>query len=153
MQICLANLTSDLDGVKKIFNDFALSSDIISRYQFLEEETDMLHKIYALPKGAVLLAKDQENIIGCVAFKAVGEKICELNRLYIKPEYRGRKLGRLLLSQLMDFARLTGYKTLKAQTQTGLQAALNLYKSLGFVIISPSHVNQFKEVVYMEKKL
>ncbi len=153
MQICIANLTSDLDGVKNIFHDFDRSPDFPTRYQFLDEENDVLPTIYSLPKGAILLAKDQQTIAGFAALKSLGVKICELNRLYIKPEYRGKKLGRLLLLELLSFARIAGYKTIKAQAQPSMQVALKLYKSLGFEIISPTVVNSFKELVYLEKKL
>jgi len=153
MQICIANLTSDLDGVKNIFNDFDRSPDFPARYQFLGEENDVLPKIYSLPKGAILLAKDQHTIAGFAALKSLGVKICELSRLYIKPEYRGKKLGRLLLVELLSFARLAGYKIVKTQAQPSMKAALNLYKSIGFEIISPKVVNSFRELVYLEKKL
>ena len=93
---------------------------------------------YAEPEGQILFAKDGDAIAGIVAMRplddANGEKCgaAEMKRLYVRENWRGRGLGRELVERIIAHARSQGYTTLRLDTVPGLEAAIALYKDLGF---------------------
>ena len=66
-----------------------------------------------------------------------GEGVCELKRLYVRPAYRGEGIGRALTVQAIDEARSMGYRLMRLDTGTFLEASRRLYASLGFVERGP----------------
>lgn len=98
---------------------------------------DSLPGIYASPKGCLLLATDSGNAAGMVAFKQLSSNICELTRMYIRPEFRGKQLGHNLIKLLITKARESGYDIIRLETTTFMQSAIALYSSFGFKTRSP----------------
>lgn len=75
----------------------------------------------------MLVACISEELVGCVAYRKmfkVGEGICEMKRLYIKPEYRGNGTGRKLVERLLIEAAAAGYHTVKLDTLTNMKVKL-----------------------------
>src|SRR5829696_4804944 len=60
---------------------------------------------YAPPEGRLLVAQYEDEAAGCIAFYNFGEGICEVKRLWTRPQFRGRKVGRLLVEGLIAEAR------------------------------------------------
>lgn len=98
---------------------------------------DSLPGIYAPPAGCLLLATDSGKAAGMVAFKPFSSNICEMTRMYVRPEYRGRRLARDLIKTLITKARESGYDIMRLETATFMQSAIVLYSSFGFKIRSP----------------
>src|SRR5689334_17403450 len=85
-------------------------SDAAPTFQGLEKELTSLPGIYRPPGGCLLLAVQDGQPAGCIAFKPLDSTTCELKRLYVRPAFRGLHLGRQLVSRLIDEARRSGYK-------------------------------------------
>ena len=108
---------------------------------------------YAEPHGSILLAKYQDKIIGCVAVRQLKDDICEMKRLYVKPEFQGLSAGRLLAEAIVSKAKELGYKKMQLDTLQRLDRAIGLYEKLGFKEIKPYYENPLDDVVYWELDL
>jgi ribosomal protein S18 acetylase RimI-like enzyme len=98
---------------------------------------DSLPGLYAPPKGCLLLASDSGYAAGMVAFKPSSSTICELTRMYVRTEYRGKRLAHQLIEALLPRARAAGYDIMRLETATFMQSAIALYSSFGFKIRPP----------------
>jgi len=79
--------------------------------------------------------------------------ICEMKRLYIKPNFRKYGIGKLLVKEICTKAEIFGYKVMRLDTLERLSRAINLYEKLGFAKIDAYYHNPLPHVVYMEKQL
>lgn len=87
---------------------------------------------YLPPKGALILAHDDDKLIGCGFLKGLSPTSGELKRLCVSPDYRGHGLGKSLITARIDAARALGITDLYADTVRGNRPMLSLYESLGF---------------------
>ena len=154
-----------LDSARDLFREYAKSIEHLAAASFaqqdLEGELRSLPGKYAPPKGCILLAMDEDRPVGCIALRPLapmphdrpGERICEMKRLYAKPETRGRGVGRLLCEELIHFAKQGGYTLMKLDTEPGLESACRLYRSLGFTEIPRYNDDPKIETMYMGLRL
>lgn len=91
-------------------------------------------------------------LAGIIALKDLGDGICEAKRLFVRPEYRGQDLGRLLLVHIIDVAAQSGYHTLRLDTLARFVEANALYGLLGFEWLHPYNFNPQADVLYFELK-
>lgn len=139
--------------VKQIFIEYRKDLGLDLDFQDFQEELKGLPGEYSPPEGAILLAKDNDKTVGCVALRKIDDKICEMKRLYVTPEYRGQGLGRKLALSIIEKAREKGYKKMKLDTLTTLNEANDLYRSLGFEECEPYRYNPLEDALYMELEL
>lgn len=104
---------------------------------YYDTRDDSLPGLYAPPKGCLLLALDSDNAAGMAAFKQLSSNICEMTRVYVRPEFRGKQIARNLIQMLITNARESGYDIIRLETTTFMQLAINLYSSFGFKTRSP----------------
>ena len=97
---------------------------------------------------SVWIAYCDEKPIGCVAYRVKDKGIGEVKRMYIKNEYRGRGISKLLLFTIEEYARLNGDHTLFLDTRSTLEPAVTIYRNLGFVKILCNGL-----YIQMEKKI
>src|SRR5215207_6729129 len=102
-----------------------------------KEELAGLPGQYAPPDGRLLLATYGAESAGCVAFYKIGDGVCEVKRLWIRPQFRGKKIGRALVETLIEEARTVGYTSMLLSTVDVLKEAQSLYGSLGFERTAP----------------
>ena len=109
---------------------------------------------YSEPFGCILLAWDNECLVGSVAVRPMLKPdICEMKRLYLRERWRGRGIGRQLAEGCLSFACDAGYAKMARDTELGLQTGISMYAKIGFVEISQYYENPMKDMIYMEKEL
>ena len=141
-----------LDAVA-LFQEYANSLHISLDFQNFQEELSIINSMYGSPTGCLLLVYDKELPIACAAYRKIGEGICELKRMYIKPSHRRKQIAQNLLNELTNKARINGYQFMRLDTLDTMLPALALYRKNGFYEIEAYCHNPNEGVVYMEKKL
>lgn len=138
-----------------IFKEYAESLDFTLSFQSFDEELTALPIMYGQPAGALLLVEDEGNYAGAVGLRQIeNEFTCEVKRMYIKPEYQGKGIGKALMAHVLEIAKLMNYKTIKLDTLgPKMPAAVGLYKSFGFKETPPYNYNPYEGVLYFEREL
>ena len=122
-------------------------------FQGFSRELATLPGEYAPPEGCILLADDSGQIAGCVALRPLEDKICEMKRLFVRSDYRGRGMGRMLACSVIDRAREKGYEKMRLDTIATMKEARTLYYSLEFRNIKAYRYNPLDDPSYMELDL
>jgi GNAT superfamily N-acetyltransferase len=143
-----ASLT-DLDEIRVMLREYAAWLDVDLCFQNFEEELAGLPGDYAPPRGRLLFAEGA----GCVALRPIEQEICEMKRLYVRPEYRGSGLGRRLALAIIEEARGIGYRSMRLDTMPKMDGAQRLYASLGFRDIAPYRYNPEPGARFLELTL
>ncbi len=145
------------DSVRAIFREYAEGLGVDLCFQGFEAELAGLPGDYAEPGGALLLALVDGQVAGCGALRALHDadhaNACEMKRLYVRRAFRGFGLGRLLAQALIDRARGAGYSNLLLDTLDDMEAARELYASLGFVETAPYYYNPIPGAHYLRADL
>lgn len=143
----------DLDEVKGLFREYEKFLGLSLCFQNFEEELAKLPAKYAEPEGAIYLAKVDGASAGCVALWKLGEGVCEMKRLYVRPAYQGIGLGKKLANTIIDEAKRKKYRKMKLDTLRRLESANRLYHTLQFTETKPYNYNPEGDVAYFEKDL
>jgi len=142
-----------LTAVRSLFEAYAASLDFDLDFQNFEDELKKLPGEYGPPKGCILMAIVGKDSAGCVALRQISNDICEMKRLYIKPLYRKKGIGRRLAESVIQNACGIGYKRMRLDTVPAMKAARTLYASLGFKKIAPYRFNPIDGAAFMELDL
>ena len=153
LKIFAAKTHEDIEIAKTLFAEYEEFLPFDLSFQNFEEELANLPGEYAPPEGCLLLAKYQNKAAGCVALRKLSDGVCEGKRLYVRPEFRGLKIGRKLVEAMIATARKMGYSSIRGDTIPSMQAAGALYASLGFKEISPYRYNPIEGAVFIELSL
>lgn len=153
LRIFQAETEGALKQIRELFTEYADSLGFDLCFQNFKEELANLPGDYAPPKGCLLLAKYKDQPVGCVALKKLSDGICEGKRLYVRPQFRGLKIGRKLAEAIIAEARRIGYTRIRGDTIPSMQVAQALYASLGFKEISPYRYNPISGAVFIELSL
>jgi putative acetyltransferase len=131
-----------------VFNDPRPLEESITYHESRDELKDMndIQKNYFENGGIFLVMTENDQVICTGAIRQWADDICELKRLWLLTEYHGQGLGYRMLQELLSFARESGYKRIRLETDPVAQSqALNFYKRLGFYEI-PSYSQHGDEV-------
>jgi ribosomal protein S18 acetylase RimI-like enzyme len=143
----------DLILAKDLFIEYASSLGFNLCFQSFDEELKSLPGKYSPPEGNLLLAFYDEKPAGCIAMRKLEPGICGMKRLFVKPEFRGLKIGKFLAENIINDAYNKGYLKMRLDTLSTMLAARNLYTHLGFKEIAPYCYNPIEGAVYMELEL
>ena len=157
IQIVTPSSPALLETTREIFSEYAQALGIDLCFQNFDAELRGLPGEYAPPAGALLLATVDGQLAGCGAFRALQDvdytNACEMKRLYVRPAFRRFGLGRQLAVALMERATEAGYSTMLLDTLDDMEAARDLYESLGFADIPPYYFNPIAGAHYLKADL
>ena len=143
-----------IDHVRTLFREYAASLGFSLCFQSFDAELAALPGEYAPPDGRLLLGLCDRAPAGCVALRKLQDGICEMKRLYVRPPFRGRGLGRDLVLTLIEEARLSLYAKMRLDTiAASMTEAVSLYRSLGFREIPPYFRHPIPGAIYLELDL
>ncbi|MBI4245285.1 MAG: GNAT family N-acetyltransferase [Planctomycetes bacterium] len=140
---------ADLDHIKYLFTEYAKSLGIDLSFQNFDKELSALPGEYISPDGRLLICKQDKTAIGCVALRKISKEVCEMKRLYVKPNFRKLGIGKSLVNKVINEARKIGYKQIWLDTLPNMKEAISLYNSLGFFTIKPYRNNPVKGAKFM----
>jgi ribosomal protein S18 acetylase RimI-like enzyme len=145
-----AESSQEVEEARRLFREYEASVGVDLCFQNFRQELEGLPGDYAPPAGRLLLARDGAEAAGCVALRKIDDSVCEMKRLYVRPQYRGTGLGRELAEAVINESRLIGYGRMRLDTLPSMRAAQSLYRSLGFVETTPYRFNPVEGTLYME---
>lgn len=132
-----AAFPDDRTTIEELFREYAASLGINLAFQQFSEELAGLPGRYAPPGGRLLLAYVGATPAGCVALRPLNDGGCEMKRLYVRPAFRGKSIGRRLVQQVLDNACDAGYTRTYLDTLPSMREAIALYESFGFRDTAP----------------
>jgi putative acetyltransferase len=140
---------------RELFLEYAQSLGFSLCFQNFDKELAGLPGDYAPPEGRLLLAEYENQLAACVALHKLEPGICEMKRLYLRPQFRGKGLGRALAERIIAEARMIGYSRMRLDTvEPVMKDAVALYRNkLGFKEIAPYRANPIAGAMYMELEL
>ena len=154
IEILQAETAEQIEETRKLFREYEKWLGLDLCFQGFEEELKTLPAKYAIPDGRLFLALVNGKTAGCIALRKLEQSVCEMKRLFVRSEFRGLGLGKILIEKLIDEARFIGYEKMRLDTLPDQMAkAVKLYKSHGFVEISPYYENPYKETLFLELNL
>jgi putative acetyltransferase len=153
LQIITAHTAEQYAAAKELFVAYQqfLGEDLC--FQSFDAELQQLEQMYGPPSGALLLAVEDDVYGGCIALRSKGHEVCEMKRLYVTDDFKGRGLGRQLAEAIIEKARVLGYKKMVLDTLDRLKPALHLYQTLQFTSTDAYYSNPLTGVVYLQKVL
>jgi GNAT superfamily N-acetyltransferase len=138
----------------ELFLEYAKSLGFSLCFQNFDHELATLPGEYAPPEGRLLLAEYEDQLAGCVALHKLEGGVCEMKRLYLRPQFRGKGLGRALAEEIIAEARQVGYGTMRLDTvEPVMKDAVAMYRRLGFREVAPYRANPMAGAMYMELSL
>ena len=154
MELIQAESAEDINRTRELFKEYAAGLGIDLCFQNFDKELALLPGDYVLPSGRLFLAISDDAAVGCVALRMIADGICEMKRLYVRPEFRGTGLGRTLAETIIKTAREIGYHRVRLDTLPGkMDRAIAMYRSLGFKEIEPYYDNPVQGATFMELSL
>jgi ribosomal protein S18 acetylase RimI-like enzyme len=166
-----AHTPDDVPAVRVLFEEYAALLGVDLCFQGFAAEVAGLPGDYAPPGGCLLLAieiggdetraaaggrvgtLDPGRPVGCIALRPLEPGICEMKRLFARPEARGAGIGRRLAEAIITEARARGYAKMRLDTLPSMQRARALYAALGFRAIPPYRHNPIPGADYLELDL
>ena len=149
-----AESPAQIAQARELFLEYAQSLGFSLCFQNFDQELAGLPGDYAPPEGRLLLAEYEGLLAGCVALHKLEPGICEMKRLYLRPQFRGKSLGRLLAERIIAEARQIGYRRMRLDTvEPVMKDAVAMYRKLGFKEIGSYRPNPMAGALYMELRL
>ena len=121
--------------------------------QNYEEELSHLEEKYGPPSGRLYLARCGKEAAGCIGLKKIDDQNCEMKPFYVRPHFRGRKLGVQLMQKIIMDAREIGYSHMLLDTLPFLEDAIRMYKKSGFYTIDRYNDSPVSTSIYMRLDL
>lgn len=153
IRICKAESIINIEIARKLFLEYGSLRCYDIALGDYEKEINELPGEYSSPHGCLLIAFFNDDPVGCVALRKIDNKTCEMKRLFLKQKYRGKKIGKALVFEIIEEARRIGYKIMRLDTHPSMKDAELLYRSVGFDEIEAYRFNPIKGVKFFELDL
>jgi putative acetyltransferase len=152
--ILQASSPPQIAQARELFLEYASSLGFSLCFQNFDAELAGLPGDYAPPEGRLLLSEYEGQLAGCSALHKLEADICEMKRLYLRPQFRGKGLGRVMAERLIAEAREVGYQRMRLDTVGPvMKDAVAMYRRLGFKEIAAYRENPMAGTLYMELEL
>ena len=151
--IVRAETAEQLEWARRLIQEYVASLPVDVSYEHVPEECSRLPGEYAPPRGELLLALESGEPVGCVALRPLDPETCEMKRVYLRPEWRRRGIGRAMAEAIVEAARRIGYRRMRLDTIPSLKPAIALYRSMGFRVIAPYRTIPTSGAFFMELNL
>ncbi len=144
----------EVESTRQLFEEYVNGLGVSLCFQNYDKEVAELPGEYVPPMGRLYLATEDADVAGCIALRKLEDDLCEMKRLYVRPEFRARLLGRTLVDRIIEDARSIGYKRMRLDTLPGkMDQAIAMYRSLGFKQIDRYYNNPYDSALFMELEL
>ena len=154
LSIAQVESPAQIAQARELFLEYAQSLGFSLCFQNFDQELAGLPGDYAPPEGHLLLVECEGQLAGCVALHKLDSRVCEMKRLYLRPQFRGKGLGRTLAEHLIAEARQAGYRRVRLDTvEPVMKDAVAMYRAMGFRDIAPYRPNPMTGALYMELDL
>lgn len=153
MEIVPATTDEQLAAARALIEEYGRTLGVDAAEELVVRDLAEFPGPYAPPRGALLLAYVDGRAVGCVALRPWRDDICEMKRLYVQPAGRGLGIGKELAVRIIDAARRAGYRAMRLDTLGSMQAAMELYRALGFDDIEPYTEKPLPTARHMELRL
>jgi ribosomal protein S18 acetylase RimI-like enzyme len=153
VKITRVHTPEDISTAKALFQEYSESLDFDLGFQNFDEELANFPGQYSPPDGSLYLAWVGSQAVGCVGLRKFEKRICEIKRLYVKPDFRGKQAGENLAKAAVRAAKNIGYEYIRLDTLPSMESANRLYRSLGFEPIESYRYNPIEGAVFMELNL
>ncbi len=149
-----AETPEQIEEIRNLFREYEAWLGIDLCFQGFEKELANLPDKYAKPDGRLFLIRVKNQSAGCIALRKIADGVCEMKRLYVRENFRGSGLGKILIEKLIEEAQVVGYEKMRLDTLTDkMPQAVKLYKSHGFCEIPPYYDNPHRETLFLELNL
>jgi len=149
MDIVIKEAYSSIDDIKVLFEEYTSSLGIDLTYQNYAEEYSDLPGKYVRPSGRLYIAYSDRIATGCVALRKFDAQRSEMKRLYVRNQFRGLGIGKMLAEQVICEAKAIGYNSIVLDTLSTMESARLLYKNLGFEEIAPYYDSPIKDTYFL----
>ena len=154
MNLIQTATAQQIEQARELFREYEAWLGISLCFQNFEKELANLPGEYVPPDGRLLLASENQKVAGCIALRKIGDGTCEMKRLFLRPDFRGKGLGRKLVESIIAEAKEIGYQRMRLDTlPPKMNDAIALYRSLGFKEIEPYYPNPVPGAKFMELHL
>jgi ribosomal protein S18 acetylase RimI-like enzyme len=136
--------------LKELLVEYMESLGVEKCFQNFEQELSNLPGNYRPPDGRLLIALIDGSTAGCIALRKLESGVCEMKRLYVRPQFRGLQAGRALAEAVVAEAREIGYLRMRLDTLPSMKSAQALYQSMGFKEISPYQPSEIEGTRFLE---
>src|SRR4029079_10264626 len=142
MKLIQVQSAEEIRLARELFEEYAAGLGINLCFQNFDNELATLPGAYVPPTGRLFLAVAGNDTAGCVALRKIADDVCEMKRLYVRPEFRGTGLGHTLTEAIILAAGEIGYRRMRLDTLPGrMDRAIAMYCSVGFKEIGPYYSN------------
>lgn len=143
----------EIDEVRTLFREYAQAIMDCHCFKGFEAEVRGLPGSYGEPKGRLLVGFIGRRIAGCVGIRPVDESTCEMKRLFVRPAFRGKGLGKSLAEAALAEAASAGYGRMVLDTLMTMKEARGLYRKLGFEPAAPYWENPTPGAICLQRAL
>lgn len=140
----------EIATARELFAEYQRAIGVDLCFQGFQAEVAGLPGAYAPPRGRLLIAWVDGVPAGCGALRPLEGNAAELKRMWVRPDFRGRGLGRAAAEALLEAARAAGYARVRLDTLPAMTEAQALYRSLGFRVVPPYNDNPHPGAIHME---
>jgi ribosomal protein S18 acetylase RimI-like enzyme len=137
----LAASSEDLSETRKLFEEYLFTRPNDPALENFKDEIKRLPGEYEHPKGCIILACCEGQTAGCVALRESGERVGEIKRLYVRPSFRGLKIGKFMMKEIIKQAGVLNYQSVRLDTIPSMKTAQSLYREMGFKEIAAYRFN------------